>query len=206
MQWVPGNLRTVVMIGTFRMAPRLSGLCLLAHLNASPTSNQHQSQTSVSSECFMNLSTFAPLHPSTPGPSHRPLSLEPPTHTLTSSLSFLTLSLSSTQQPNWSCSSPLTSCHGPHLTQNKTQLLSMTLTSRDLNDLAPHHHSDSIPCHSLHPLLVPKHTSFTPGPLHMFPLPGTLFLQMYVACHLNSFSSAQRSHFQRDCPWPLYFN
>lgn len=98
------------------------------------------------------------------------------------------------------------SCHGPHLTQNKTQLLSMTLTSRDLNDLAPHHHSDSIPCHSLHPLLVPKHTSFTPGPLHMFPLPGTLFLQMYVACHLNSFSSAQRSHFQRDYPWPLYFN
>lgn len=158
MQWVPGNLGTVIMIGTFRTAPRLSGLCLLAHLNASPTSNQHQSQTSVSSECFMNLSTFAPLHPSTPGPSHRPLSLEPPTHTLTSSLSFLPLSLFSTQQPNWSYSSPLTSCHGPHLTQNKTQLLSMTLTSRDLNDLTPHHHSDSIPCHSLHSLLVPKHT------------------------------------------------
>lgn len=89
-------------------------------------------------------------------------------HTLTSSLSFLTLPLSSIQQPDWSCSSPLTSCHGPHLTQNRTQRLPMTSTHRDLDDLAPHHHSDSIPCHSLHSLLVPKHASATPGPLHPY--------------------------------------
>lgn len=59
-----------------------------------------------------------------------------------SSWSFLTLPLASIQQPDWSGSSLLTSSHSPHLTQKKTQHLPQT--SRDLGDLPPRHHSDSI--------------------------------------------------------------